>query len=137
MKQTAVEWDALVKKNKMTTRIDVEEFNRNAKEVFENEVLPQIKKAKKDNMTAVEWLIEQWPILESQIPERILEQAKEMEKEQSLKMPPYNLDELANEWVFETNGHKWSNNHDTAGDNYGSFKAGFQKALELLTFKSE
>jgi hypothetical protein len=31
--------------------------------------------------TAVEWLIEQWPILESQIPERILEQAKEMEKE--------------------------------------------------------
>ena len=32
--------------------------------------------------TAVEWLIEQWPILESQIPERILEQAKDMEKEQ-------------------------------------------------------
>jgi hypothetical protein len=32
--------------------------------------------------TAVEWLIEQWPILESQIPERILDQAKEMEKEQ-------------------------------------------------------
>jgi hypothetical protein len=32
--------------------------------------------------TAVEWLIEQWPILESQIPERILEQAKEIEKEQ-------------------------------------------------------
>jgi hypothetical protein len=35
--------------------------------------------------TAVEWLIEQWPILESQIPERILEQAKEMEKEQHEK----------------------------------------------------
>ena len=32
--------------------------------------------------TAVEWLIEQWPILESQIPERILEQAKAIEKEQ-------------------------------------------------------
>jgi hypothetical protein len=32
--------------------------------------------------TAVEWLVEQWPILESQIPERILEQAKEMEKKQ-------------------------------------------------------
>jgi hypothetical protein len=32
--------------------------------------------------TAVEWLIEQWPILESQIPERILEQAKDMEKKQ-------------------------------------------------------
>jgi hypothetical protein len=26
--------------------------------------------------------------------------------------------------VFETNGHKWSNNDDTAGDNCGSFKAG-------------
>ena len=32
--------------------------------------------------TAVEWLIEQWPILESQIPERILTEAKEIEKEQ-------------------------------------------------------
>jgi hypothetical protein len=30
--------------------------------------------------TAVEWLVEQWPILESQIPERILQQAKQMEK---------------------------------------------------------
>jgi hypothetical protein len=34
--------------------------------------------------TAVQWLIEQWPILESQIPERILEQAKAMEKQQIL-----------------------------------------------------
>ena len=35
--------------------------------------------------TAVQWLIEQWPILESQIPERILEQAKAMEKEQIIE----------------------------------------------------
>jgi hypothetical protein len=42
--------------NKITSRIDVEEFNRNAKEVFENEVVPQIKRAKEDNMTPVEWL---------------------------------------------------------------------------------
>jgi hypothetical protein len=34
--------------------------------------------------TAVEWLLEQWPILESQIPPRIIEQVKEMEKENSL-----------------------------------------------------
>ncbi len=34
------------------------------------------------------------------------------------------LNEAADKWVFETNGHKWSNNDDTAGDNYGSFKAG-------------
>jgi hypothetical protein len=55
--------------------------------------------------TAVEWLIEQWPILESQIPERILEQAKEMEKEQiknawlnSLTKGDYNsADEYYNE----------------------------------------
>lgn len=47
----------------------------------------------------------------------------------------YDLNELAEEWVFETNAHKWSNNDDTAGDNYGSFKAGFQKALEILCDK--
>lgn len=35
-----------------------------------------------------------------------------------------NLEEEAEKWVFETNGHKWSNNDDTAGDNYGSFIAG-------------
>jgi hypothetical protein len=49
--------------------------------------------------TAVEWLIEQWPILESQIPERILEQAKEMEKEQSKKMYEYAA------WAMFYNGH--------------------------------
>lgn len=32
--------------------------------------------------TAVEWLIEQWPMLESQIPEKILNEALEMEKGQ-------------------------------------------------------
>ena len=33
-------------------------------------------------LTALEWLIEQWPILEAQIPPYILEEAKKMEKEQ-------------------------------------------------------
>jgi hypothetical protein len=32
--------------------------------------------------TTVEWLIEQWPILESQLPQQLIKQAKEMEKEQ-------------------------------------------------------
>jgi hypothetical protein len=32
--------------------------------------------------TAVEWLIDQWPILESQLPSWLIDQAKEMEKEQ-------------------------------------------------------
>ena len=35
--------------------------------------------------TAVEWLIEQWPILESQLPDWLIEQAKEMEKEQIIR----------------------------------------------------
>jgi len=45
--------------------------------------------------TAVEWLIEQWPILESQIPERILDQAKEMEKEQIVDFAYVIADDLA------------------------------------------
>jgi hypothetical protein len=36
-------------------------------------------------VTAVEWLIKEWPILESQIPPRIIDQAKAMEKEQIMK----------------------------------------------------
>jgi hypothetical protein len=36
-------------------------------------------------LTALEWLIEQWPILEAQIPPYILEEAKKMEKEQIME----------------------------------------------------
>lgn len=39
-------------------------------------------------------------------------------------------DVLADKWVFETNGEKWSNNNGSAGDNYGSFKAGYKKSQE-------
>ena len=42
------------------------------------------------------------------------------------------LEEVAEKWVFETNGHKWSNNDDTAGDNYGSFVAGYKEALKTM-----
>jgi hypothetical protein len=42
-----------------------------------------------------------------------------------------NVNELAEEWVFEINGHKWSNNDNSVGDNYGSYKEGFNKAMEL------
>jgi hypothetical protein len=47
------------------------------------------------------------------------------------------LDDAAHEWVFETNGHKWSNNDDTAGDNFGSFIAGakWQQEKELDRLK--
>ncbi len=45
------------------------------------------------------------------------------------------VEKLAEEWVFETNGHKWSNNDDTAGDNFGSYREGFNKAMELTATK--
>jgi hypothetical protein len=50
------------------------------------------------------------------------------------------LKEAADKWVFETNGHKWSNNDNTAGDNYGSFIAGAkwqQERIEKLGLKIE
>jgi hypothetical protein len=43
----------------------------------------------------------------------------------------YDLNKLAEEWI-DYNGEKWSNNNNEVGDNYGSFKAGFQTAVEIL-----
>ena len=43
--------------------------------------------------------------------------------------------DAAHEWVFETNGHNWSNNDDTAGDNYGSFIAGVEWQAERMYSK--
>lgn len=45
-----------------------------------NNTITKIMETKKQ--TAVEWLLEEWPILESQIPPRIIDQAKAMEKEE-------------------------------------------------------
>jgi hypothetical protein len=42
------------------------------------------------------------------------------------------LEEVAEKWVFETNGHKWSNNDDTAGDNFASFIAGAKLQAERM-----
>lgn len=70
--------------------MDVEEFNREAKEIFENEVIPQIKNAMK-KQTAVEWLIEQLTAIRKQNSgyrnigieyKELIEKAKQMEKEQ-------------------------------------------------------
>ena len=33
------------------------------------------------SQTSIEWLVEQWPILESQLPSWLIQQAKEMEKQ--------------------------------------------------------
>ncbi len=43
----------------------------------------------------------------------------------------------ARKWAFETNGHKWSNNDNTAGDNYGSFIAGAKFVAEKSYSKEE
>ena len=36
----------------------------------------------------------------------------------------WKLRKAAKDWVFVTNGEKWSNNNNEAGDNYGSFIEG-------------
>lgn len=41
--------------------------------------------------------------------------------------------EAADEWVFEINGMKWSNNDNTAGDNFGSFIAGVKWVLSRFS----
>ena len=41
------------------------------------------------------------------------------------------MEKLATDWVFDSD--KWSNNDDTAGDNYGSFKAGFIACREIMS----
>ena len=46
----------------------------------------------------------------------------------------YDLDELAEDWCMKPE-KKWSNNDNEVGDNYGSFKVGFQKALEVNSDK--
>ena len=78
--------------------------------------------------TAVEWLVEQLEnanVISSYAFLEVIQQAKEMEKEQAFKMPSYDLNELA---------------ENAFGDNdagYVGFKLGFKKAMELITFKSE
>jgi hypothetical protein len=47
------------------------------------------------------------------------------------------LEEAAEKWVFETNGHKWSNNDDTTGDNYGSFIKGGNFMRERMYSEDE
>jgi hypothetical protein len=90
--------------------------------------------------TAVEWLVEQMierKYFAKDVPlsyttlEHLVNQAKEMEKEQRLTMPDYDLEDLA------TNA---ADNYDSSGNwhiAYELYKEGFQKAIELLTFKSE
>jgi hypothetical protein len=70
-----------------------------------------------------EWLIEAMVDFSMQLPK------KELSDE--------DIREGAEKWVFETNGHKWSNNNDEAGDNYGSFMEGVKWYREQLKNKKD
>ena len=80
--------------------------------------------------TAVEKLFNIW-LEKEYITEDEWSEAIEMEKEQSLKKIIYDLDELASEY---SEGKSTSEVFKRAHES--DFKAGFQKAIELLTFKT-
>lgn len=53
---------------------------------------------------------------------------EEFERESLLN----DINVAADNWVFEENGMRWSNNDDSAGDNFGSFIAGAKFVLNKL-----
>jgi hypothetical protein len=89
----------------------------------------------KVTMTAVEYFyrhyileMEQHGEIHIDLLNKLYERSKQMEKQQCLKMLPYDLDELADEYCNKIPNTLYEQE---------IFKEGFQKALELLTFKSE
>ena len=48
-----------------------------------------------------------------------------------LKITDKKLTSLADKWVFDTNGHRWSNNNGECGDNFGSYCTGFRAAEQM------
>jgi len=90
----------------------------------------QTKPLNQNKMTAVEFLLEKWAI-QGTLHSSDIAQSIEMEKEQSLKKIIYDLDELASEY---SEGKSTSEVFKRAHES--DFKAGFQKAIELLTFKT-
>jgi hypothetical protein len=48
------------------------------------------------------------------------------------KLKESELFDAAEEYVFDQNGHKFSNNNDEAGDNFGSFVAGANWMLNKI-----
>jgi hypothetical protein len=47
------------------------------------------------------------------------------------------LEKAATKWVFVINSHRWSNNNDECGDNYGSFKAGAEWQAKQMHSEEE
>ena len=78
--------ETVVKRKSDMPFLDPEEFKPKLKEIFENVVIPQIKKANM-KQTAVEWLEDQYIKHSGNLLEmgKSFEQAKEMEKEQIIE----------------------------------------------------
>jgi hypothetical protein len=68
--------------------------------------------------------------------EKVTKDLQEMREKSSVDRNE-TVEEAAETWVFETNGHKWSSNDNTAGDNYGSFKAGATWQAERMYSEEE
>jgi hypothetical protein len=62
----------------------------------------------------------------------VLDGLKWQEQNYDKKYSEQDMQEAGEKWVFETNDHKWSNNDDTAGDNYGSFIQGAKWQAERM-----
>jgi hypothetical protein len=75
--------ETVVKRKSDMPFLDPEEFKPKLKEIFENVVIPQIKRANM-KQTAVEWLVDKY-IIVGGITKTMVKQAKEMEKEQMIE----------------------------------------------------
>jgi hypothetical protein len=79
--------EIVVKRKSKMPFLDLEKLKPKLKEIFENEVIPQIKKAKMEQ-TAVTFLVEQLDgenhLTDNEI-KRIIQQSKEMEKQQIIE----------------------------------------------------
>jgi hypothetical protein len=85
--------------------------------------------------TPVEWLQEQYnqcPKYEERIYEQDWERAQEMEKEQSLKIPPYDLDELAEDMLKSHKDFNAEGFSEYQNGRLNGIYEGFQKAIELI-----
>lgn len=62
---------------------------------------------------------------------------KLIEEEKKREIRDIKIDSIGagEEWVFEKNGQNWSNNDNTAGDNFGSFIEGVKWVLERMSKK--
>jgi hypothetical protein len=101
-----------------------------------------MKPLNKNNMTAVEWfakeLYENYYFTgDVKVFDDLLEQAKKMDKKQPRKIPEYDLDELALIKYPIVKVHYEGFTIDSNALKRIGFIEGFQKALELFTFKQQ